>query len=80
MLQADIMYDKILQTINKKGKQLTMKRVPLNYIELKNILTQKVKVFFMMCHGKKNKGKEFFALEDKKEPYLLDQVDEERLL
>ena len=39
MLQADIMYDQIVQTVNKTEKRLTIKRVPLNYIELQKILT-----------------------------------------
>ena len=77
MLQADIMYDQIVQTVNKTEKRLTIKRVPLNYIELQKILTQKVKVFFMLCHGEnKNDGKfppeSYFALENKDEPTLLD--------
>ena len=39
MLQPDTMYDQIVQTVNKTEKRITIKRVPLNYIELQKILT-----------------------------------------
>ena len=39
MLQADLMYDEIVKTVNKIEKRLKIKRVPLNYIELQKALT-----------------------------------------
>ena len=83
MLQPDLMYDQIVSTVNQFNLKLIIKRVPLNYIELQKILTQKIKVFFILCHGETKKNVKpqtsNFCLEKKDQPTVLDEFDEERL-
>jgi hypothetical protein len=55
----------------------------LNVKELSRILSQNVKVFFMLCHGELKNVQpptSNFCLEKKGHPTLLDEFDEKRLL
>jgi hypothetical protein len=51
LLHPDQMYEKIIDSINKTKKKLVVRKVPLNFMELPKILSQKAKVVFLLCHG-----------------------------
>jgi hypothetical protein len=58
---------------------LKIKKLPLNYISLETILTQKVKVVFIIFHGYYKEGMYYFAFENPDDPTVLDEFSEERL-
>jgi hypothetical protein len=87
-LQPDSMYDRLTNTVRKSGFNLVVKKTPLNKKILKELLTQPIKILFILCHGEfkvvkqnsKSVESSWFCLEDEDDPFKVDQFDEERLI
>ncbi len=79
MIQYNTMFHQIKDIVNETKKKFKIKKVPLNYISLETILTQKVKVVFLLCHDYYKKGMYYFAFEHPDDPTVLDEFSEERL-
>jgi|LakMenE18May11ns_1017448.scaffolds.fasta_scaffold9603345_1 hypothetical protein len=82
MISPDLMYKKIVQTIEGSKLRLKIERKPINNVEFTSILEKKIKVLFLLCHGDTEREKpyrNYFCFEDTEDPTLMDKYDEEKL-
>ena len=79
------MFKEILQAVEKTNKKLTIEKQYLNYQTFEEVLCKNPRVLVIMCHGKLKKDAKggesgVFCLEDKEDPFLIDDYDESSLL
>jgi hypothetical protein len=77
------MYDKILKKVWDSHLCLTIRKTPLNKNILQQLLTQPIKILFILCHGEisvvDKTEHSWFCLEDEDDPSVIDRFDEKRL-
>lgn len=83
-LQPDFMYDLIMRKVRESRLNLVVKKTPLNFTVLQQLLTQPSRILFILCHGEftneKSIESSWFCLESEgDDPHMVDYFDEERL-